>query len=291
VDHAEPRQRRVRGVEQAAARGDADGYSAGPQHAGARRARCTCAVARMRACGACDILLVGSDAPAACSPGAVARGCGPVSRMSAAEPSLCYLVDAHAGVLAAARTPAADAHLAAGTTSHSLIAAAAALLRTPRSASLTDCGPHVRLQVVKELLADAKRLHDDAQRERTRVYTADADGYWAAAGARPSRPVSSVVLPDGVAGALEADAEEFLASEGWYTAHGVPYRRGYLLYGPPGTGAHHWPLLPCTTCHLRGVMHGARRAVSVGCLLILLPLVVRSTGMLLQLAVTRPHVV
>ena len=32
------------------------------------------------------------------------------------------------------------------------------------------------------------------------------------------------------------DAREFLDSEEWYTLAGIPYRRGYLLHGPPGTG-------------------------------------------------------
>ncbi len=30
------------------------------------------------------------------------------------------------------------------------------------------------------------------------------------------------------------DCTEFLESEEWYSHHGIPYRRGYLLYGPPG---------------------------------------------------------
>lgn len=33
---------------------------------------------------------------------------------------------------------------------------------------------------------------------------------------------------------LLADCQEFLASEDWYAHHGIPFRRGYLLYGPPG---------------------------------------------------------
>lgn len=33
---------------------------------------------------------------------------------------------------------------------------------------------------------------------------------------------------------LLADAKEFLESEAWYARRGIPYRRGYLLYGPPG---------------------------------------------------------
>lgn len=33
---------------------------------------------------------------------------------------------------------------------------------------------------------------------------------------------------------LLSDCQEFLSSEEWYAHHGIPYRRGYLLYGPPG---------------------------------------------------------
>lgn len=32
------------------------------------------------------------------------------------------------------------------------------------------------------------------------------------------------------------DAHEFLTSRDWYAQRGLPYRRGYLLYGPPGCG-------------------------------------------------------
>ncbi|KAL4956077.1 P-loop containing nucleoside triphosphate hydrolase protein [Aspergillus filifer] len=37
---------------------------------------------------------------------------------------------------------------------------------------------------------------------------------------------------------LVKDMEEFLDEETqrWYSARGFPYRRGYLLLGPPGTG-------------------------------------------------------
>lgn len=35
---------------------------------------------------------------------------------------------------------------------------------------------------------------------------------------------------------LIADAKDFLASEAWYAERGIPYRRGYLLYGVPGSG-------------------------------------------------------
>ena len=33
-----------------------------------------------------------------------------------------------------------------------------------------------------------------------------------------------------------ADARAFLGLERWYAERGIPYRRGYLLHGPPGSG-------------------------------------------------------
>jgi len=53
---------------------------------------------------------------------------------------------------------------------------------------------------------------------------------------RKPRPLSTVVLPDGVGEGILADMQRFLCSEEWYANRGIPYRRGYLLHGPPGTG-------------------------------------------------------
>ena len=35
---------------------------------------------------------------------------------------------------------------------------------------------------------------------------------------------------------LLSDCRQFLNAERWYGERGIPYRRGYLLHGPPGTG-------------------------------------------------------
>ena len=50
------------------------------------------------------------------------------------------------------------------------------------------------------------------------------------------RPFSSVILDRGVAENVKNDICEFLQSSKWYRERGIPYRRGYLLYGPPGCG-------------------------------------------------------
>ena len=48
--------------------------------------------------------------------------------------------------------------------------------------------------------------------------------------------MESVVLDDGVAQDIIADIKKFEESEDWYKSKGIPWRRGYLLHGPPGTG-------------------------------------------------------
>ncbi|VBB31446.1 unnamed protein product [Acanthocheilonema viteae] len=50
------------------------------------------------------------------------------------------------------------------------------------------------------------------------------------------RPLTSVVLDNGVANSILKDFQEFCSSSKWYTERGIPYRRGYLFYGPPGSG-------------------------------------------------------
>lgn len=59
---------------------------------------------------------------------------------------------------------------------------------------------------------------------------------WSLAGSRPKRPLSSVVLDKGIKEHLLADAKEFMENEKWYAERGIPWRRGYLLHGYPGTG-------------------------------------------------------
>ena len=50
------------------------------------------------------------------------------------------------------------------------------------------------------------------------------------------RTVDSVILDENLANELIADARDFLGASDWYAGVGIPYRRGYLLHGPPGCG-------------------------------------------------------
>jgi hypothetical protein len=53
---------------------------------------------------------------------------------------------------------------------------------------------------------------------------------------RNRRPISSVILDSSISEFLLNDTKEFISSPKWYIDRGIPYRRGYLLYGPPGSG-------------------------------------------------------
>ncbi|OJA07895.1 hypothetical protein AZE42_02763 [Rhizopogon vesiculosus] len=53
---------------------------------------------------------------------------------------------------------------------------------------------------------------------------------------RRKRPLHSVVLDTGMSEKVEQDVKAFLHRRKWYADRGIPYRRGYLLHGPPGSG-------------------------------------------------------
>jgi chaperone BCS1 len=59
---------------------------------------------------------------------------------------------------------------------------------------------------------------------------------WMRARLGNNRQLASIVLKAGQAEAILADLERFFASRSRYENLGIPWRRGYLLYGSPGTG-------------------------------------------------------
>ncbi|OQV24056.1 putative mitochondrial chaperone BCS1-B [Hypsibius exemplaris] len=90
--------------------------------------------------------------------------------------------------------------------------------------------------IFRDMLVQVKKFKDAKNEGRTRIYTGN-QGQWNDSGSgKRKRPLSSVVLADGVSETILADIQDFIDSANWYTEFGVPYRRGYLLYGPPGTG-------------------------------------------------------
>lgn len=52
----------------------------------------------------------------------------------------------------------------------------------------------------------------------------------------PARPIASVILNGDLAQRAMSDLQAFLSAEEDYTRLGMPWHRGYLFHGPPGTG-------------------------------------------------------
>ena len=61
-------------------------------------------------------------------------------------------------------------------------------------------------------------------------------GYWQSFGVIKPRTLDSVVLPEGDAELILEDVGRFLSQADWYRSVGIPWHRGYLLYGIPGSG-------------------------------------------------------
>ena len=67
------------------------------------------------------------------------------------------------------------------------------------------------------------------------LWVADGWGQWRQQDA-PARKLESVILREGLKEEILADLRKFLADEKKYTDLGIPWHRGYMFHGPPGTG-------------------------------------------------------
>lgn len=86
------------------------------------------------------------------------------------------------------------------------------------------------------ILQEARELALRQQEGKTVMYTAMGAEWRPFGFPRRRRPISSVVLEEGVSDKIVQDVKGFINNPKWYIDRGVPYRRGYLLYGPPGCG-------------------------------------------------------
>ncbi|TRM69869.1 P-loop containing nucleoside triphosphate hydrolase protein [Schizophyllum amplum] len=89
---------------------------------------------------------------------------------------------------------------------------------------------------LNRLLLDAKRTHLAEKENKISIYVADINDSWRHVASRPKRALNSIVLDPGIKNLLIDDARDFLESRDWYGDRGIPFRRGYLLYGAPGCG-------------------------------------------------------
>lgn len=94
-------------------------------------------------------------------------------------------------------------------------------------------------QFLIEMINEARKMAEKKPKEEINYYKAVHSVHsssWERSNRFKPRAVSSIILQDGVTNEIEKDVQEFMESKEWYKERGIPYRRGYLLYGPPGCG-------------------------------------------------------
>ena len=90
---------------------------------------------------------------------------------------------------------------------------------------------------IRSLIEDAQIYYLHRSSHSTNICRANGQN-WAVIGRRPARDINTVILDQTKKKALLRDINEYLhpTTKKWYGKHGIPYRRGYLFSGPPGTG-------------------------------------------------------
>ncbi|CAK1599774.1 unnamed protein product [Parnassius mnemosyne] len=91
-------------------------------------------------------------------------------------------------------------------------------------------------QIYYDILEEARTMALKQHEGMTVMYTAMGSEWRAFGHPRRRRPLKSVILRAGLAEKIVTDCLDFIGNPQWYTERGIPYRRGYLLYGPPGCG-------------------------------------------------------
>lgn len=112
-----------------------------------------------------------------------------------------------------------------------------------------DTNPPLKLQCLSISLSPIKKFLDEVRAYGRKVSVSNVTIYrttsfspdvvrWSSVASRLSRDISTVILDKQKKQTILRDINEYLHphTRQWYANHGIPYRRGYLFSGPPGTG-------------------------------------------------------
>jgi chaperone BCS1 len=93
---------------------------------------------------------------------------------------------------------------------------------------------------LKHFLSCCKDFGKKTRQSMTTVCTADehSPSMWGRTTVRPSRPLATIDIVESAKQSLLKDIEQYLepSTRRFYSNRGIPYRRGYLFHGAPGTG-------------------------------------------------------
>jgi chaperone BCS1 len=95
------------------------------------------------------------------------------------------------------------------------------------------------VEIAKSIIREARDHFQELQTREVHAYIMGSSyggSSWRRLDSYVPRPMDSVFLPKEVKERVLADAKRFFENREWYRTRGIPYRRGYLFHGLPGTG-------------------------------------------------------
>ena len=103
-------------------------------------------------------------------------------------------------------------------------------------------------QILLDILREAKEEFESMQAQTILHYRVRS-GEWYSERPLASRPLTSIFLPANLLTDILTDIQTFLDHKTTYLDLSIPYRRGYQLEGPPGSGKS--SLILALACHFR----------------------------------------
>lgn len=93
-------------------------------------------------------------------------------------------------------------------------------------------------KILNNFVSTARKYFIDKKfEEKAKIYLVSKWGSWMQSERKKEkRYIDSVILDRQLSEFILNDVKNFLSDKKWYRDHGIPYRRGYCLYGPPGNG-------------------------------------------------------
>lgn len=89
--------------------------------------------------------------------------------------------------------------------------------------------------IAMQMVEDAREFIKEKERGKTAIYI-NRYSNWNRLKLQHRRKISSVILKNNLQDKVLHDVKWFIKNEKWYLEKNIPYRRGYLLHGEPGTG-------------------------------------------------------
>lgn len=88
-------------------------------------------------------------------------------------------------------------------------------------------------RVLRSIIEDASTLKDKKDEVDIKIFS---NGYWQDLSKKDKRDLNTIFLEQSQKDLMINDVDWFFRSRHWYLDRGIPYRRGYLLHGLPGSG-------------------------------------------------------